>query len=145
MVGSFAEFQSAFTSVYKSDPDRLLELEMEYCYEFEFKPMMEEKHMEWILDKPLVVQGTLFSVINYCPYPEAIGYASWQSVASASKSDEQNIVDICNAAAAIPSTAGSLAARFADKQPKCGKAILNGDLKDVEGWVRTGQPAEYDL
>jgi hypothetical protein len=92
----------------------------------------------------MVLQGTLFSVINYCPYPEAKGYPSWQSVCTTGKSDEQNLQDLCTAAGNIPSTAGSLASRFHGAQPKLGLDILSGAFTDVEEWVRTGKPSTYD-
>ena len=143
MSANFTEFQSAWHAIYAQDPDKFLDLQMQVCYENDFKPLVESMGMEWILQRPMVVQGTLFSCMNYCPYPEAYGYTAWNSLISDSMDDSAIIDAVLNLAGSIPSTAGSLAPRFHEAQPKIAHDILDGTFTDVEGWVRTGQPAEY--
>ena len=63
---------------------------------------------------------------------------------SISMSDEDIIDALLDKACSIPSTAGDLSPRW-NKQRTLAKDILNGVFTDAEGWVRTGQPAEYDL
>ena len=59
-------------------------------------------------------------------------------------SDEE-IIDAClEMAASIPSTAGSLADRFTNKQKAIAHDIYNKTFTDIEHWVRTGEPAKYD-
>ena len=144
MVNSFSEFQGAFTEVYKKDPERLLELEMQNCYEEDFTKLLTKKKMEWMAERPMVVQGTFFSCTNYCPFPESLGRTAWQNLLNDSMSDEE-IIDAClEMAASIPSTAGSLADRFTNKQKAIAHDIYNKTFTDIEHWVRTGEPAKYD-
>ena len=143
VVSNFSQVQAAWHSVYAQDPDKFLDLQMQVCYEGDFKPLVESMGMEWILQRPMVVQGTLFSCMNYCPYPEAIGHTAWSSLINDSMDDSAIIDAVLNQAGNIGSTAGSLAGRFHEAQPKIAHDILDGTFTDVEGWVRTGQPAEY--
>lgn len=143
VVSNFSQVQAAWHAVYAQDPDKFLDLQMQVCYEGDFKPLVESMGMEWILQRPMVVQGTLFSCMNYCPYPEAIGHTAWSSLINDSMDDSAIIDAVLNQAGNIGSTAGSLAGRFHEAQPKIAHDILDGTFTDVEGWVRTGQPAEY--
>ncbi len=143
VVSNFSQVQAAWYEVYSQDPDKFLDLQMQVCYEGDFKPLVESMGMEWILQRPMVVQGTLFSCMNYCPYPEAIGHTAWSSLINDSMDDSAIIDAVLNQAGNIGSTAGSLAGRFHEAQPKIAHDILDGTFTDVEGWVRTGQPAEY--
>ena len=143
VVSNFSQVQAAWHAVYAQDPDKFLDLQMQVCYEGDFKPLVESMGMEWILQRPMVVQGTLFSCMNYCPYPEAIGHTAWSSLINDSMDDSAIIDAVLNQAGNIGSTAGSLASRFHEAQPKIAHDILDGTFTDVEGWVRTGQPAEY--
>ena len=143
VVSNFSQVQAAWHSVYAQDPDKFLDLQMQVCYEGDFKPLVESMGMEWILQRPMVVQGTLFSCMNYCPYPEAIGHTAWSTLINDSMDDSAIIDAVLNQAGNIGSTAGSLAGRFHEAQPKIAHDILDGTFTDVEGWVRTGQPAEY--
>ena len=143
VVSNFSQVQAAWYEVYSQDPDKFLDLQMQVCYEGDFKPLVESMGMEWILQRPMVVQGTLFSCMNYCPYPEAIGHTAWSSLINDSMDDSAIIDAVLNQAGNIGSTAGSLASRFHEAQPKIAHDILDGTFTDVEGWVRTGQPAEY--
>lgn len=143
VVSNFSQVQTAWYEVYSQDPDKFLDLQMQVCYEGDFKPLVESMGMEWILQRPMVVQGTLFSCMNYCPYPEAIGHTAWSSLINDSMDDSAIIDAVLNQAGNIGSTAGSLAGRFHEAQPKIAHDILDGTFTDVEGWVRTGQPAEY--
>ena len=108
-------------------------------YEKEYKGWVEGK-LDWLLQRPMVVQGTYASCMNYSTNPD-----KWNKLINDSMTDEQIIDALMAEAAATPSTAGSLYPRFGVAQPKCAKAILNGELTDVETWVRTGQPSEYDV
>lgn len=143
VVSNFSQVQAAWHAVYAQDPDKFLDLQMQVCYEGDFKPLVESMGMEWILQRPMVVQGTLFSCMNYCPYPEAIGHTAWSTLINDSMDDSAIIDAVLNQAGNIGSTAGSLAGRFHEAQPKIAHDILDGTFTDVEGWVRTGQPAEY--
>ena len=143
VVSNFSQVQAAWHAVYAQDPDKFLDLQMQVCYEGDFKPLVESMGMEWMLQRPMVVQGTLFSCMNYCPYPEAIGHTAWSSLINDSMDDSAIIDAVLNQAGNIGSTAGSLASRFHEAQPKIAHDILDGTFTDVEGWVRTGQPAEY--
>lgn len=143
VVSNFSQVQAAWYEVYSQDPDKFLDLQMQVCYEGDFKPLVESMGMEWILQRPMVVQGTLFSCMNYCPYPEAIGHTAWSSLINDSMDDSAIIDAVLNQAGNIGSTAGSLASRFHEAQPKIAHDILDGTFTDIEGWVRTGQPAEY--
>ena len=151
MVSSFHVFQSAWTDIYKTNPDEFLNWQMEYTYDYEYTKWeikgeeppdpgydCSRYNMGWLLDRPMVVQGTFFSCMNYSTDP-----TRWCPLINSSMSDEQIIEALCDKAASIPSTAGSLAERF-NQQKKLGLDILHGTFTEVEDWVRTKNYPEYD-
>ena len=140
---NLSSLQSAWWSVNQKDTDRFLELQMKYFYENDFVPLVEEKGLDWILEKELVTQGTLASVMNYSPYPETDGFPSWQSVIDESMSDKDIVMALLKNANPIKSTCGYLTDRW-NAQAALACDILDGKFRDVEEWVRTKQPSsEY--
>ena len=136
ICSSISSLQNAWWSVNEKDPDRFLELQMEYFYEHEFKGWLESSGTEWLLNKSLVAQGTYASLKNWG------SNLGWEDVISSSMSDEEIVKALLTKARPIGSTCGTLEARW-DSQYVLAKDILSGKFKEVEEWVRTKQPAQY--
>ncbi len=142
MLNHWNEFKNDWEAIYRSDPDAFLQVQMEYVYEDEYKSKMENKSISWLLERPLVVQGTYYSVCNYTGNVETD--TMFASLINQGMDNETIIDTLLTKASTIQSSVGSLASRFAVAQPKLAKDILSGAFTDVEGWVRTKQPSTYD-
>ena len=145
------EFRSAWEGIYSSKPDDFLDWQMEYTYDIEFLKWeiagedcpdegynCSSYHWDWLLSRPMVVQGTFFSCMNYDTNP-----ARWKECMVQSYSDEELINALMEKAKTIPNSSGDITARW-NAQQKLALDILHGTFTDVEDWVRTKLPLEYN-
>ncbi len=135
-VSDFESLKAAWHSVNQQNTDRFLELQMQYFYDVDFTGWVKEAHVDWLLDKDLVTQGTYASLKNWGPY------LGWESVMSASMSDIEIVRNLLTKALPIGSTCGSLETRW-NSQYVLARDILNGDFTEVENWIRKEEPGKY--
>lgn len=136
------QFITAWKSVAAKDRDKFLELQMNYFYENDFEKFITGGNITksdisgWIKEKPMVMQGTLASLMNWGQY------LGWEKpeVISQSNDDKTNIRNLLKKACGIGSTAGNLSSRWTS-QYVLAIDILEGTFTEVEEWIRTGQPA----
>ena len=138
ILDSLPSLQAAWKQVNEEDTDRFLELQMRYFYEVEYMTWVKDFHLEWLLDKEMITQGTYASLMNFGPH------LGWEKVIDSSMSDEQICKALLTKAVPINSTLGPLKPRW-ESQWVLAKDVLDGKFTDVEGWVRTEQPSKYDF
>lgn len=135
-VSDFGSLKAAWDSINKKDTDRFLELQMQYFYDVDFTGWVKEAHVDWLLDKDLVTQGTYASLKNWGPY------LGWESVMSASMSDIEIVRNLLTKALPIGSTCGTLETRW-NSQYVLARDILDGTFTEVENWIRKEEPGKY--
>lgn len=135
IAANLSDLQAAWKAVSTKDRDAFLELQMKYFYEHEFMGWIEESHIDWLLDKSMVAQGTYASLKNWGPN------LGWESVINSSMTDEEIIRALLTKACPINSSCGKLDKRW-NSQYVLGKDIIDGTFTDVEDWVRTKQPSD---
>lgn len=129
--------KTAWYTVYDSNPERFLELQMEYFYEENYLVFLEQYGTEWMQDKSSVAQGTYASLLNWGPN------LGWEDVIDPSMSDEEIVKALLQKARPINSTCGTLEDRW-DSQYVLACDILSGAFTEVEEWVKTKLPLKYE-
>lgn len=112
------DFQNICSDV--QNRDKFLALQMQIAMEEKYD-IFEDLGLSWIKNRPLVVQGTLGSLVNWGPY------LGWEDNINESMSDEDIIINLLKYACTLNSTVGSLNTRW-NSQAKAAIDILNGDL-----------------
>ena len=136
IIGSLSSLQSAWKEINEKDTDKFLELQMKYFYEVEYKKWLEDKNVQWLTDKKMVTQGTFASLMNWYPAN------SWEKNINSSMSDEEICRVLLKEACNYGSTMGGLGKRW-NSQYVLARDLLNGSFTDIEGWMKTKQPAKY--
>lgn len=136
ITSNYDQVQEAFHKINERDPERFLQLQMEYALQ-EKTQTINDKGLGWTFDRNGVVVGSLMSLINWRP-----GWA-WQDYINESMSDEE-IIKTLFARAYSWSTGSDATAAWQSRwesQARVAVDILNGSLK-AEDFVRNGAQGE---